>query len=279
MPFGSPSRQARHKARRNHGGELLCDLFDEQRSISEAIRRNRPRLRKNASSTAKPSRLPWCLAMTSARSGGVSLDRSRAEASVTVFKLGRVGCRRWGVPHNSLQKPHYVKSAIVPLAEIHGASMATAPTAGGRNVKSVAAAATDAHERGKDFLSDSEIAVLLDAAKAGRDGIRDYLLILTMFRHGLRVSEAIGLRRDEVNLDHAQLWIRRLKNGLAVEHPIAGDELRAIKRYLAHPQGFAAVALRVGARAASYAPVRQLSHRRGRQTGRTAADPPHMLRH
>jgi Phage integrase family len=30
-----------------------------------------------------------------------------------------------------------------------------------------------------------------------------------------------------------RLWIRRLKNGLAVEHPIAGDELRAIKRYLA----------------------------------------------
>jgi type 1 fimbriae regulatory protein FimB len=103
----------------------------------------------------------------------------------------------------------------------------------GRNVKSMAAAAADAHERGKDFLSDSEISVLLDAAKAGRHGIRDYLLILAMFRHGLRVSEAIGLRRDEVDLDHARLWIRRLKNGLAVEHPIAGDELRAIKRYLA----------------------------------------------
>jgi type 1 fimbriae regulatory protein FimB len=97
----------------------------------------------------------------------------------------------------------------------------------------MAAAAADAHERGKDFLSDSEISVLLDAAKAGRHGIRDYLLILAMFRHGLRVSEAIGLRRDEVDLDHARLWIRRLKNGLAVEHPIAGDELRAIKRYLA----------------------------------------------
>ena len=26
--------------------------------------------------------------------------------------------------------------------------------------------------------------------------------------------------------------MRRLKNGLSVEHPIAGDELRAIKRYL-----------------------------------------------
>jgi integrase len=54
-----------------------------------------------------------------------------------------------------------------------------------------------------------------------------------MYRHGLRVSEAIGLRRDEVDLDRARLWVHRLKRGLDVEHPIAGDELRAIKRYIA----------------------------------------------
>src|SRR5262249_19536954 len=29
------------------------------------------------------------------------------------------------------------------------------------------------------------------------------------------------------------VWVARLKNSLSVEHPIAGDELRAIKRYLA----------------------------------------------
>ena len=100
-------------------------------------------------------------------------------------------------------------------------------------VKSGVCEATEAHERGKDFLSDAELGALLAAAKAGRHGIRDYLLMLTMFRHGLRVSEATGLRRDEVDLDRARLWVRRLKNGLAVEHPIAGDELRAMKRYLA----------------------------------------------
>ena len=64
-------------------------------------------------------------------------------------------------------------------------------------------------------------------------GQRDATLILMMARHGLRVSEAITLRRDQVNLAHARLWVERLKNSLSVEHPIAGDELRAIKRYLA----------------------------------------------
>ena len=101
-----------------------------------------------------------------------------------------------------------------------------------QKVKSDAFQPTDGHERTKNFLSDTEMDGLLEAAKKGRHGVRDFLLLLMMYRHGLRVSEAIRMRQADLNLTRARVWIRRLKNGLSVEHPITGDELRAIKRYL-----------------------------------------------
>ena len=96
------------------------------------------------------------------------------------------------------------------------------------NVKSV----TDPHRR-KDFLDPTEIKSFLEAAKAGRQGTRDHLLFLMMYRHGLRCSEAIDIRIEDVSFDRATLWVRRLKGSNSGMHPIEGDELRAIRRYLA----------------------------------------------
>ena len=58
-----------------------------------------------------------------------------------------------------------------------------------RNVKSRSDAAADAHERPKDYLNEAEIAELLQAAKQGRHGIRDHLLILMTYRHGRLIAE------------------------------------------------------------------------------------------
>ena len=90
----------------------------------------------------------------------------------------------------------------------------------------------DLHEKPKNYLGEEEIKQLLLASKKSRNPERNYALLLMMYRHGLRVSEAINIRIDDVNFGQARVWINRLKNGLSVEHPINGDELRAIKRYL-----------------------------------------------
>lgn len=105
-----------------------------------------------------------------------------------------------------------------------------------QNVKSTSNCVADEHERGRDFLGSDEIDRLLEAAKHGRHGIRDHLLILTMYRHGLRVSEATELKRADVDLAQSRLWVSRLKGGLSVEQPVAGDELRTIRRWYAARQ-------------------------------------------
>ncbi len=70
----------------------------------------------------------------------------------------------------------------------------------GRNVKSRpgrgTTGAADGHERAKDFLTAAELAALLEAAKADRHGTRDHLLLMTMFRHDLRLIQDYLSHRD-----------------------------------------------------------------------------------
>ncbi len=52
-------------------------------------------------------------------------------------------------------------------------------------------------------LTSREVERLIAATRGSRTELRDRCLILLMFRHGLRVSEACGLRLHQVDLELA----------------------------------------------------------------------------
>lgn len=65
---------------------------------------------------------------------------------------------------------------------------------------------------------------------------RDHCLLLLMYRHGLRVSEACALRLSDVDLAQKELHVRRLKKGKSSIHPLYAGEPRALNDWLAvHP--------------------------------------------
>jgi integrase len=84
--------------------------------------------------------------------------------------------------------------------------------------------------RTREYLTDTEVEALLEAAKGNRHGHRDATMVLVAYRHGLRASELVDLRWDQVDFATATLHVRRVKQGTPSTHPILGDELRALRR-------------------------------------------------
>jgi type 1 fimbriae regulatory protein FimB len=85
---------------------------------------------------------------------------------------------------------------------------------------------------GRKHLSGREFERLLDAIKGRRNEIRASCLVLLMFRHGLRVSEACGLVLEQVDVESRVLHDARLKGGLSTTHSLRGNEIRSIKAWL-----------------------------------------------
>jgi len=134
--------------------------------------------------------------------------------------------------------------------------------------------------RKREYLTEQEVEMLMDAArKTGRHGHRDATLILLAYRHGLRVSELVSLRWDQIDLKQGLLHVNRVKSGTASTHPIRGPEIRALRRlqreYPDTPYVF--VTERKGPLTTST--VRKLVARAGQKANITFPIHPHMLRH
>jgi type 1 fimbriae regulatory protein FimB/type 1 fimbriae regulatory protein FimE len=84
--------------------------------------------------------------------------------------------------------------------------------------------------RSREYLTDQEVERLQENAKANRWGHRDATMILVCYRHGLRASELVDLRWDQIDFNAGTLAVRRAKKGTPATHPIRGDEMRALRK-------------------------------------------------
>ena len=134
-------------------------------------------------------------------------------------------------------------------------------------------------------LTAKEVQAMMQAARQGPTGERDYCLILLAFRHGMRISELLDLHYHDLDLHEGRVHVRRLKNGFSTIHPLRFDEREAIERWSLVRAGWKAAdktdALFISRRGTALS--RQQAYRIIRSAGENAGTVththPHMLRH
>jgi type 1 fimbriae regulatory protein FimB/type 1 fimbriae regulatory protein FimE len=131
----------------------------------------------------------------------------------------------------------------------------------------------------RKYLTAAELERLLKTVKQGRWGQRDATAILLAFRHGLRVSELCALTWTQIDFTTARLTVVRVKNGAGAPHPLAGDEIRAL-RVLQRSQEAGSRFVFINQRGAPLSPdgFAKTLTRAGKRCGLPDVHP-HMLRH
>src|SRR5690242_4930120 len=86
----------------------------------------------------------------------------------------------------------------------------------------------------REYLPDREVERLIEAAKENRSGHRDATAILVAYRHGLRASELVALRWDDIDLATGRLHVPRAKSGDASVHPISARDRKSTRLNSSH---------------------------------------------
>lgn len=85
--------------------------------------------------------------------------------------------------------------------------------------------------RSREHLTYVEVTRLIEAAGGrGRHPLRDRTLLLLIFRHGLRASEAAALKWDAVMLEEKSIVLSRLKGSIGGIHRLQPDEVDALEQ-------------------------------------------------
>lgn len=138
----------------------------------------------------------------------------------------------------------------------------------------------NADVREREYLTPAEVDAMMKAAgQIGRNRHRDKTLILTAYRHALRVSELVALKWSQIDLQAARIHVNRRKNGEASVHPLTGGEVRALRKLKRESEQSAFVFTSERGGTLTTDTVRKLVARAGREAGIPFPVHPHMLRH
>lgn len=134
--------------------------------------------------------------------------------------------------------------------------------------------------RSREYLTQDEVNKLIKAArKTGRHGHRDATAILLAYRHGLRVSELVSLKWDQIDLKQGLIHVRRNKNGTPSTHPLGGQEIRDLRRLQRDYTDTQYVFVTERKTPITTSGVRKIIARAGKVAEITFPVHPHMLRH
>lgn len=96
---------------------------------------------------------------------------------------------------------------------------------------------TKQEDKAKETFSPDEVERLLASCDRKRlTGARDYAIMLLLFSTGLRASELVGLRMEDIDSDKSLIMVRRGKGGKFRVVPLSRTVERALDKYLDHPQ-------------------------------------------
>ena len=99
-----------------------------------------------------------------------------------------------------------------------------------KNGQSPHAAKANADFRTREYLTEVEIEKLIATVKGNRYGHRDATMILVAYRHGLRVSELVDLRWDQIDFKGPSCTSAGSSTARPARSQSPGDEVRALRR-------------------------------------------------
>jgi type 1 fimbriae regulatory protein FimB len=129
------------------------------------------------------------------------------------------------------------------------------------------------------YLRPDEAHRLIEAAgRRGRHPFRDRVLLRMVYRHGLRASEACGLRWSQLDLEAGTLHVARCKGSKDSTHTMDREELRDLRRLRQSVAGLYVFETERGG-PLSFDALQRLVREAGALAKLHVEAHPHMLRH